>query len=118
MLRAMAFRRFQVLGSVPPVLGDLPRLRNQLVASRERLAREEAKASAHVDSLRSIMDDMSNELAQQQIDPKRAAAFILRAHARATGEVRAPLPPRGSVARLMVNADRKRRGLEPYGDNE
>jgi hypothetical protein len=112
----MTFRR-SLFGSPSPLLGDLPRLRNQLVASREKLAREEAKASAEVDTLRSIMDDMSNELAQRPIDPVKTAALILRAGARARGEVPVPLPPRGSVARFIVLSGRKAKG-ERVDDDE
>jgi hypothetical protein len=75
-------------------LVSLPRLRNQLVASRERLAREEAKAVERVDMLRSIMDDMSNELAQS--DPRQIAALIVRAGDAARAGVPPKLPPKGS----------------------
>jgi hypothetical protein len=113
----MGFRR-NLFGSPPSLLANLPRLRNKLVAERERLAREEAKAVERVDTLRDIMDSMSNELAQRQIDPTKTAALILKAGARARGEIPQPLPPVGSTARMIVNADRKRRGLAPYGDDE
>jgi hypothetical protein len=59
------------------------------------------------------------------------AQDIVDAGARARGAAEAPdvvtgvirklrsdLPPVGSAARAMLNADRKRRGLPPYGDDE
>jgi hypothetical protein len=33
-------------------------------------------------------------------------------------KLRSDLPPVGSTARAMINADRKRRGLAPYGDDD
>jgi hypothetical protein len=34
----------------------------------------------------------------------------------AVRKLRSDLPPLGTTARAMINADRKRRGLPPYGD--
>jgi hypothetical protein len=100
MLRAMAFRdRFNTLSA-----------RNRLVAERERLVAAERRASAHVDDLRAIMDDMSNELAQRSIDPVRTAALIVRAGEKARGRVPTPLPPKGSTARAIVLAGMRARG--------
>jgi hypothetical protein len=36
----------------------------------------------------------------------------------AVRKLRSDLPPVGTTARQMINADRKRRGLPPYGDDE
>jgi hypothetical protein len=60
-----------------------------------------------------------------------AAQAIVDAGARARGErvapdvatgmvrrLRSELPPVGSTARAMIDADRKRRGIPPYGDDE
>jgi hypothetical protein len=105
----MAFRR-TLYGSPPPLLAALPRLRNDLLASRARLACEEAKAVERVDQLRSIMDDMSNELAQRPIDPVRTAALIVRAGDAARSGAPVKLPPKGSAARLIIDCGDISRG--------
>jgi hypothetical protein len=92
-------------------------IRNQLLASRERLAREERAAVARVHDLRWVKDSMTEELAQRPLDTAKGAALIVAAGdlARAGNPVR--LPPRGSTARLIVLAGRKARGEEisdPY----
>jgi hypothetical protein len=85
------------------LLVDLPRLRNQLVASRARLAAEEAKASGRVNDLRDLMDEMSNELSLGRIDPVRTAALITRAGDRARAGAPVKLP-KDKTARLIVTA--------------
>jgi hypothetical protein len=110
----MAFRRV-----LPPLSTLAPRApsRNQLLASREKLAREERAAAEQVRQLRSILDDMSNELAQRPIDPKRAAALIIAAGDRARAGAPVKLPPRGSTARLIVVSGMRARG-EKVRDDE
>jgi hypothetical protein len=56
------FRR--TLFSVPPPLLAAPRTmtRNDAIARREALAREEARLSQRIDALRGEMDDLSNQL--------------------------------------------------------
>jgi hypothetical protein len=61
---------------------------------------------------------MAEELRSRPINAERTARLILEAGAKARGKIPQPLPPVGSTARMIVNADRKRRGLPPYGDDE
>ena len=67
--------------------------RNDLLAERERLARQEREAAARLDKLRGELDELSNQLGVAGPAPMRHPS---------------PIP------RLwMVNQDRARRGLPP-----
>jgi hypothetical protein len=87
--------------------------RNQLLASRAQVAREERAAVERVQDLRWIMDSMTDELRQTRIDPVRTAALIVAAGdaARAGAPVR--LPAKGSAARLILDAGERARGRKP-----
>jgi hypothetical protein len=116
----MPFDRFR---RVPPLSTLTPRAqssrepsRNDLLATRERLATEERKAAAHLDEVRAALDDLGNQLhgdggfVQAPVaDPERLAAQIVEAGRKARAEVPPPLPPKGSVARLIVIAGMKAR---------
>jgi hypothetical protein len=80
----------------------------QLIASREKVA--ERKALAHVDSLRDIMDSMSNELAERTLDPAKVAKLISEAGDRARSGAPTKLPPRGSAARPIIDCGERARG--------
>jgi hypothetical protein len=70
--------------------------RNDLLAERERLAREERETAARLDKLRGELDELSNQLG-----------------------VAAPAPVRESEknpALWMINQDRSRRGLPPLAE--
>jgi hypothetical protein len=70
--------------------------RNDLLALRERLAREEREAAARLDKLRGELDELSNQLG-----------------------VAGPAPMRESErnpALWMINQDRSRRGLPPLAE--
>jgi hypothetical protein len=83
--------------------------RNDLLAAREKVAAREREASAHVDSLRDVMDMMSHELAAKQIDPVRTAQLIVQAGERAMARTPVQLPPKGSTARFIVLAGMRAR---------
>jgi hypothetical protein len=91
---ATLFDRPSRFPTVAPKLAT-PRVptRNELLAARERLAREESEASARLDRVRGELDELSNRLG-----------------------VAAPAPVRESEknpALWMINEDRSRRGLPP-----
>jgi hypothetical protein len=85
--------------------------RRDLLVAREKLAREESRATSHVNDLRDLLDSMSNELAQRgPIDPVRTAQLITAAGDKARAGAPVKLPPRGSAARLIVLAGMRARG--------
>jgi hypothetical protein len=87
-------RRFPL--AAPRLVAPRPPGRNDLLAERERLARQEREASARLDKLRGELDEVSNQLG-----------------------VAGPAPVRESErdpALWMVNQDRSRRGLPPLTD--
>jgi hypothetical protein len=92
------------------------RNRRDLLAAREKVAAREREALAHVDSLRDIMDSMSNELAAKQIDPIRTAALIVAAGERAMARTPVPLP-KDKTARFIVSSGMKARN-ERVPDDE
>jgi hypothetical protein len=88
---ATLFDRPSRFGKVPPKLAT-PRVpsRNDLLAERERLAREEREAAARLDGLRDRLDEIGNRLAEPPPPPEKdPAALFMVNHIRA----RQGLPP-------------------------
>jgi hypothetical protein len=128
----MTFRRFRSIGSPPRLLAGLPRAmdRNSILAKREQLAARERSLAQEIERLRAQQDDLSNalhqpapesgrvdvrsmineELRSRPLDTAAGARLISEAGDRARAGAPVKLPPRGSVARLIVLAGRKARG--------
>jgi hypothetical protein len=79
-------RRFPI--AAPRLATPRVSSRNDLLAERERLAREEREAAARLDKLRAELDELSNQLGVARESERDPALW-------------------------MVNQDRSRRGLPP-----
>jgi hypothetical protein len=103
--------------------------RNDLLAERERLAREERQASQRLDALRGQLDELSNKLGVAQRESERDPALWMTNQARAHQGLPPlkelppgpPQPKRGGpidaagTAKAIIAAGRRARG-EPDDD--
>jgi hypothetical protein len=101
MIEPMIDRRPFRLSALPAprLVAPRPPARNDLVAERERLAREERLASERLDKVRGELDEVSNQLGGAS--PGTTAR-----------------DSEGDPALWMVNQDRSRRGLPPLAKLE
>jgi hypothetical protein len=98
-----------VLG-LEPWPKHLAGLRAPQAAASTAAARTAAASTASLQAAAQAIVDAGARARGERVAPDVATGIVRR--------LRSELPPVGSTARAMIDADRKRRGMPPYGDDE